>query len=186
MRSFIGSATEIARCRFRYAQDVVWEKPNGSGFAADRFKRVHEHAVQLIRADAPWSGVYNDVQRLSYSGPDKHVRRSRANRGQHVGDIGEAHYDDDGTRIVRSVIPAPNVRDGIHKTQKPTALLEILIRTSCPEGGLVGDFFAGSGAAGEAAAIAGRSYIGCEIDPVMAAKASARLASNLFADVEAA
>ncbi|WP_235908016.1 DNA methyltransferase, partial [Brucella lupini] len=37
----------------------------------------------------------------------------------------------------------------IHPTEKPTSLLEILIRTSCPEGGLVGDWFAGSGAASQ-------------------------------------
>ncbi|WP_313103404.1 DNA methyltransferase, partial [Brevundimonas sp.] len=38
---------------WRLAQDIVWEKHNGSGFHADRFKRVHEHAVQLYRADSP-------------------------------------------------------------------------------------------------------------------------------------
>jgi len=180
MRSFMGSATEIARARFRYAQDVVWEKPNGSGFAADRFKRVHEHAVQLYRADAPWTGVYNDVQRVPYDGPDKHVRARRSHRGDHVGEIAHTDYEDDGTRIIRTVMPHPNVRDGIHKTQKPVGLLEVLIRTSCPPGGVVGDFFAGSGAAGEACAMTGRRYVGCEIDPDMAEKARARLGENLF------
>jgi hypothetical protein len=46
---------------FRYAQDIVWEKHNGSGFAADRFKRVHELAVQFYRADSPWGAVFNEV-----------------------------------------------------------------------------------------------------------------------------
>jgi site-specific DNA-methyltransferase (adenine-specific) len=181
MRSLIGSSGEIARAKLRYAQDIVWEKPNGTGFAADRFKRVHEHAVQLYRVGAPWIEVYNEVQRVPYDGPDKHVRARRSHRGNHVRQIAHADYEDDGTRIVRSVIPAPNVRDGIHKTQKPVSLLELLIRTSCPPGGLVGDFFAGSGAAGEACAMSGRNYVGCEIDPDMAAKAKTRLGSNLFA-----
>src|SRR2546422_454733 len=48
---------------FRYAQDIVWEKHNGSGFATDRFKRVHEHAIQFYRAETPWSEVWNEVQR---------------------------------------------------------------------------------------------------------------------------
>jgi site-specific DNA-methyltransferase (adenine-specific) len=39
----------------------------------------------------------------------------------------------------------------------------------------VGDLFAESGAAGEACRLSGRRYLGCEIDPDMAAKARARL-----------
>jgi site-specific DNA-methyltransferase (adenine-specific) len=69
----------------------------------------------------------------------------------------------------------------IHPTEKPVGLLQILIRTSCPPGGVVGDMFAGSGAAGEACAQAGRDYVGVEIDPEMAGKARTRLAGNLFA-----
>lgn len=165
---------------FRVAQDLVWEKANGTGFAADRFKRVHEHAVQFYRSDAPWSCVHNEVQRVVYSGPDKHDRRRHAKGGQHYGEIDLKAYQDDGSRIMRSIIPAASVRGGIHPTQKPVSLLEILIRTSCPEGGLVGDFFAGSAAVGEACAMSGRRYVGCEIDPEMAAKARDRLATGLF------
>jgi site-specific DNA-methyltransferase (adenine-specific) len=166
---------------FRIAQDVVWEKPNGSGFAADRFKRVHEHAVQFYRADAAWGEVYNDVQRVAATTQNKSVRIRRQDRAAHAGGIGVVDYVDDGTRIMKSVIRAPQVRDGSHETAKPVALLETLIRTSCPPDGLVGDFFAGSGAAGEAAGLAGRRYIGAEFDPEKAARATQRLASNLFA-----
>ena len=81
---------------------------------------------------------------------------------------------------MRSVIYVRNCHGrAIHPTEKPSALLEILIRTSCPEGGLLGDWFAGSGAAGEACRLSGRRYIGCEIDPDMAERARSRLASLL-------
>lgn len=166
---------------WRLAQDIVWQKPAGSGAASDRFKRVHEHAVHLYRADAPWGGVYNDVQRVAYTGPDRHTRRRRAEKGPAThGVYGAAVYDDPGTRIVRSIIPAPQVRGGLHPTEKPVSLLELLIATSCPPGGLVRDFFAGSGSAGEACQALGRRYVGAEIDPVMAEKARARLSSTLF------
>lgn len=168
---------------WRLAQDIVWEKPNGTGFADDRFKRVHEHAVQFYRADASWRAVFNDVQRVEIGEARKSVRVRRADRVAHGGGVGAVDYVDDGTRLVRSVLQAPSVRGGIHPTQKPVGLLEILIRTSCPPGGLVGDFFAGSGSAGEACAVAGRRYVGCEIDPVMAEKARGRLGSNLFSGV---
>ena len=61
--------------------------------------------------------------------------------------IDAGHYvsEDGGPRLMRSVIPVRNTHGrAIHPTEKPAALLEILIRTSCPEGGLVGDWFAGS------------------------------------------
>lgn len=165
---------------FRYAQDIVWEKHNGSGFAADRFKRVHEHAVQFYRQDSSWGCVYNDVQTT----PDATARAvHRRKRPTHTGDIGEHQYAsvEGGPRIMRSVIQMRSMHGrAIHPTEKPSSLMEVLIRTSCPTGGLVGDFFAGSGSAGEAAALAGRGYVGCEIDPAMADKARGRLAQNLF------
>lgn len=159
----------------RYAQDIVWRKANGTGFVADRFKRVHELAVQFYRREALWRDIYNDVQRVPAVTRNKSVQIRQSNRVRHGGSIAPANYHDDGTRIMKSVIEMNSVRGGIHPTEKPVVLLAILIRTSCPPGGLVGDFFAGSGAAGEAAAITGRNYIGCEIDPRMAAKAQARV-----------
>lgn len=165
---------------WRLAQDIVWEKQAGSSFAADRFKRVHEHAVQLYRADSAWGAVFNDVQTTA-DATKRQVRRK--GRPPHTGEIVGSEYvsEDGGPRIMRSVIPMRSMHGrAIHPTEKPSSLLEILIRTSCPPGGLVGDFFAGSGAAGEACAMAERNYVGCEIDPVMAEAARARLAGNLF------
>ena len=76
---------------------------------------------------------------------------------------------------MRSVIPVRSTHGhAIHATEKPIELLEILIRTSCPPGGLVGDFFAGSGSCAEACSVTGRNYVGCEIDPAMAEIASGR------------
>jgi site-specific DNA-methyltransferase (adenine-specific) len=162
---------------WRYAQDIVWEKHNGSGFQADRFKRVHEHVCQFYRDDAPWAGVYNEVQTT----PDalRKVVNRRKSRPPHMGEIPNSSYqsEDGGPRIMRSVIAMRSMHGrAIHPTEKPSPLLEILLRTSCPLDGLVGDFFAGSGACGEAAMTAGRRYVGCEIDATMAEKAKARLA----------
>ncbi len=50
-----------------------------------------------------------------------------------------------------------------YPTQKPLALLEVLIEACCPPGGVVGDFFCGSGTALIAAARSGRQLIGCDI-----------------------
>lgn len=87
--------------------------------------------------------------------------------------------EDGGPRIMRSVIYMRSCHGrAIHPTEKPVPLLDTLIRTSCPPDGIVGDMFAGSGAAGEAAYAAGRNYIGCEIDADMAVKARSRLSEK--------
>lgn len=177
LKFLMATSHRLAGAGWRYAQDIVWEKHNGSSFHADRFKRVHEHAVQFYRDDVAWSSVYNEVQKTHDA-----VKRAVRSKGRppHMGNIGARSFvsEDGGPRLMRSVIFQRSCHGfAIHPTEKPVALLEILIRTSCPPRGLVGDFFAGSGAAGEAAARCGRRYVGAEIDPVYHARASARFSS---------
>lgn len=181
MRMFLDHAAEFRAAGLRYAQEIVWEKQNGSVFHADRFRRVHELVVQFYRADAAWSEVYNEVQR-THDAAARTVRRKR--RPVHTGQVGRGHYvsEDGGPRLMRSVLQFPNVHGrAIHPTEKPVGLLDVLVRTSCPPAGLVGDWFAGSGAVGEACLFASpsRRYIGCEADADMAEKAKRRLASIL-------
>ena len=180
MRFFQDMASFFRGAGWTYAQDIVWEKHNGSAFHADRFKRVHEHAVQYYRRGTPWGSVYNDVQKTA-DATARTVRRKERPK-HHTGARGPSNYvsEDGGPRIMRSVIYMRSMHGrAIHPTEKPSDLIEILIRTSCPPGGIVGDMFAGSGAAGEAAMRAGRRYAGCEIDAVMADKANERLAGIL-------
>ncbi|MCK6475298.1 MAG: site-specific DNA-methyltransferase [Phycisphaerales bacterium] len=155
------------------AQDVVWEKHNGSNFHADRFRRVHELASHWYYGR--WSNVYKSVQTT----PDATKRAVRRKaRPAHTGNIGEASYAsvDGGPRLMRSVMHVRSCHGkAIHPTQKPIGVLMPLIEYSCPVGGTVLDPFAGSGSTGEAATLTGRSFIGIEIDPDMAARATRRL-----------
>jgi site-specific DNA-methyltransferase (adenine-specific) len=159
-------------------QDVVWEKHNGSSCAADRFRRVHELAVQFRPADRPWSEIYRDPQTT----PDAVARAvRRKKRPAHWGEIGEHRYTsvDGGPRMMLSVLYARSVHGrAIHATQKPEALLEPLVRYSCPPGGVVLDSFAGSGSTGIAALRNGRRFIGIEVDPAACESARARLAGD--------
>lgn len=172
MRMFLDRRDEFSG--WKLSQDVVWEKHNGSGFAADRFKRVHEIAAHWYRGD--WNDLYHDTPRTPYTGPDKHARSRRDNRAAHAGSIKAVTYHDDGTRLARSVQKLPSVRGGLHPTEKPTSLLDKLIRYACPPDGLVLDPFAGSGSTCEAARLSGRRAIGIEISEEYAEKAALRLA----------
>ncbi len=53
MRFFMATGARFDVAGWKLAQDIVWEKHNGSGFHADRFKRVHEHAVQFSGPTRP-------------------------------------------------------------------------------------------------------------------------------------
>ncbi len=181
MRFFMCFGVEIREAGFAYAQDVVWEKHNGSGFHADRFKRVHEHVVQFYRKQDHWANIYNDVQKTNDA--IRRVVRRKKGRPAHMGHIEQASYqsEDGGPLLMRSVIYMRSMHGrAIHPTEKPASLIEILVRTSCPPGGLVGDWLAGSGAAGEACIRTGRRYVGCEIDPEMAEKANRRIGEVLL------
>jgi len=70
------------------------------------------------------------------------------------------HPDD----VVKVSIEAPsaNERTG-YATQKPLALLKKLVAGLAPEGGLVADFFVGSGTTLKACELTGRRWIGCDL-----------------------
>lgn len=63
----------------------------------------------------------------------------------------------------------------VHPTEKPIALMDIMIRNSTNDGDIVLDPFAGSGSTLLAAKIANRRYIGFEIDPIYYEIADRRL-----------
>lgn len=161
---------------WRLAQDIVWEKHNGTNLAADRFRRVHEHCVHLYAESSRWSDVWNSPQTTNDAAA--RVVRKKAAPARWFGAAGETTYvsEEGGPRLVRSVIRERSVHgSAIHPTEKPVSLVELLVRTSCPPGGMVLDLFAGSGSAGEACKRSGRQYLGCEIDPEMARKAASRI-----------
>jgi site-specific DNA-methyltransferase (adenine-specific) len=188
MRMFTDQWSEFAG--WRLSQDIVgefeidtmvWEKHNGTGFAADRFKRVHELAVHLYRG--PWGSVHHGAVREDYHGPDKHAR-ARRSRTPHTGAIGGHHYVDDGMRMVRSVIKHPSVRGGLHRTEKPGAVLWPLIEYAVPLGGLALDPFAGSASTLLTARQLGRRAIGIEASEEYCERAAKRLSvPDLFGGV---
>jgi site-specific DNA-methyltransferase (adenine-specific) len=166
MRMFLDRGPEFTD--WKLSQDVVWRKNAGSGFATDRFKRIHEHALHWYRGN--WRDVHHDAQRETAppTNSDREVRLNstvRQHRGDqyHHGVIKPGAWVDDGTRLVPSVIDAKNMRGrALHPTEKSIGILTPLIRYACPEGGLVVDPFAGSGSTLDAARQTGRRAIGIE------------------------
>nr|WP_237527026.1 MULTISPECIES: site-specific DNA-methyltransferase [unclassified Streptomyces] len=193
---FLRRAAEFATAGWQLSQDVVghdedgpvhgdvnvvWEKHNGSGFATDRFRRVHEHVLHFYRG--PWRDQHHDVPRVAYSGPDKSAR-GRNSRTPHTGEIGAHTYVDTGTRLMRSVFKAAAVRGKKrHPDEKPLEILTPLLQYACPPGGLVVDPFAGSCSTLDAARRLGLPAIGIERNEAHAEKGAERLAEPYLADL---
>ncbi|MBL7487145.1 site-specific DNA-methyltransferase [Frankia sp. AgW1.1] len=178
MRMFLGQHADFDGWRF--AQDVIWEKQQGSGPAADRFQRVHEHVTHWYRGG--WADLYRDPQRESGGLPAGLSRRRAAvghkvNGGHLHGDKGSTVVGD-GTRLVRSVIRVRNLRGAAeHPTEKPAGILRPLVAYSSPVGGLVLDPFAGSGSTLAVAREMGRRAVGIEADERYCEIAARRLAA---------
>ena len=177
MRMFLDRRDEFSD--WRLSQDVVWEKHEGSGFATDRLRRVHEHALHWYRG--AWSDVHHDTPRVARVGADKGRVQRRASIS-HTGKIGnDVPYVDDGLRLQRSVIYEPSRHaKSINETEKPVPLLEPLIQYGCPPGGLVLDFHAGSCATLVAARNLGRRAVGYEVRESQCEAAAKRLAQGVL------
>lgn len=180
MRMLLERGHEFTASDWKFSQDVVWEKQSGSGFAADRFKRVHEVATHWYRGD--WASIHHETPRVTvYDPSDKYERRNVTSGIDHTGKIGPHNHVRDGKRLTRSVVRVRNMQGrAIHPTEKPLGILDPLIRYACPEGGLVVDPFAGSGSTLDAARQAGRRSIGIEAHEPYAEAAARRLSALVF------
>lgn len=175
---FFMEMARVGECsRWSTAQEIIWEKHNGSGFHADRFKRVHEIIVQF------YTGKWGDL----YKSPVKEIattakRVIRSKRPTHTGDIGKSAYAREigGEVFMRSVIYARSCHGhALHPTQKPIDILLPLIEYSVPADGTVLDPFCGSGSTLEAALRSGRKSIGIEISEEYCEIAAKRLSGVL-------
>ncbi len=179
LRSFLAQADDFAGWRF--AQDIVWEKHNGSNFHADRFNRVHEQAAQFYPKGRAWSEVHH----TPVTTPDatRRVGRRKERPQHHLGQRGPSEYvsRDGGPRLMRSVIKVRSTHGyAEHPTQKPTGIVSPLVEYSCPSGGLVLDPFMGSGTTLRAAKDLGRKAIGIEIEERYCEIAAQRLSQEVL------
>jgi len=163
-----------------YAQEIIWEKHNGSGLHNDRFRRVHEHVVQFYR------GAWGDVYKQAVKTNDATARTCRRKgRPEHWGRLKNAQQpfksEDGGPRLMRSVLQVRSCHGTAqHPTQKPLGIIAPLIEYSCPSDGVVLDPFMGAGSTLRAAKDLGRRAIGIEKDERYCEVAVKRLAQEVL------
>lgn len=159
-RMFIDRRDEFLA--WRLAQEIIWEKHNGSGLHVDRFRRVHEIAAQFYRGQ--WREIFKCKPVIKVHEPVAGKTATRRQKPKHYADIEKGTiYRFSGSRIRRSVIRAKSCHGTARNpTQKPAAIILPLMEYSVPIGGIVLDPFMGSGSVLRVAKDSGRRAIGID------------------------
>ena len=147
---------------FKY--DWVWEKSKATGFLnAKKRPLVAHESVLVFSKGAP---VYYPV--MASGKPYNKGKRKDQEDEDLYSKYSSVVVKSEGSRYPRSTTyfkTAESEGKTYHKTQKPVALMEYLIKTYTNEGDTVLDFTMGSGTTGVAAKSLGRDFIGIELDP---------------------
>jgi site-specific DNA-methyltransferase (adenine-specific) len=178
-RMFMANIGEFDQWTF--SQDVIWEKHNGSGAHADRFRRIHETAVFFYRKGCAWSGLYHTVP-LTMDGTKKRVKRRTQPPNWSTIGTGTFISEEGGPRQVGSVIYCRSCHGhAIHDTQKPEGIVRPLMEYASPPGGVILSPFMGSGTDLRVAKDSGRRAIGIDSNEENCEKAANRMSQSSLA-----
>lgn len=155
----------------KFVNEIIWNK----GFRGTESKRIFQHSHDTILMYAKnyeyiWNQQgqpYKDANLGRYNQIDEEGRRyALIKRVRTNGEVyyGKTYPNEDGKKIndvishIATMASTNSERTG-YDTQKPEALLEILLKTSSNEDSIVADFYAGSGTTGAVAEKLGRKWI---------------------------
>ena len=138
--------------RANFVNEIIWAYDYG---ARPKRRWPAKHDNILFYAKDAAQNLFNgdDIERIPYMAPGL-VGPEKAARGKLPTD----------TWWHTIVSPTGKEKLG-YPTQKPLGVLERIVRASSPPGGLVADFVAGSGTAGEAALRHGRRFVLADYSP---------------------
>lgn len=155
-----------------FVNDVIWCYKSG-GACSKNFAKKHDNILLYSKTSEYW---FEAQKQISYN---------RGGRPYNFKGVPE-YKDKDGRWYTlvnqKDVIEIDMVgrtsaeRTG-YATQKPEKLIEIFVKSCCPEGGLCADFFCGSGTLGAVCHKLKRKYILCDSSPAAIATAARRLNS---------
>jgi site-specific DNA-methyltransferase (adenine-specific) len=139
-----------------FLNEVIWAYDYGAR-TKRRWPSKHDDILVYVKDPHVYWFDAEAVERIPYMAPGL-VGPEKAARGKLPTD----------TWWQTIVPPRGSERTG-YPTQKPVAVLRRVVSASCPPGGVVADFFAGSGTAGAAALELGRRFLLVDSNPEAAA-----------------
>lgn len=146
--------------KFRY--EMIWKKSKCGSPLTAKYMPLKKHESIYVFGD---SASYYEPQ-LTEGTPYKRSYTPNKVNNMKYG-IDGVSTDNPGTRHPCTVLDYPQKwrrQDQVHPTQKPVELMEFLVKSYCPEDGVVLDFTMGSGSTGVAALNCNRNFIGIERD----------------------
>jgi DNA modification methylase len=148
-----------------FRSDLVWDKPNGVGFMSAKKAVMRKHEmIYLFGKPSAGGKTYNPQKTTGHK--KSFVKGHEYKNGivDVYGNKGREDYFVDDTRFPTSIQKFAYDKKKLHRTQKPVALCEWLIKTYSNEGETILDFTMGSGSTGLACKTTGREFIGIEMD----------------------
>ena len=147
---------------FRY--DLVWDKVLTSGFLnANRMPLRKHEQIAIFYKKPP---TYNPQKTIGESNHSKGKSKKNTNNNYGKFDLVDNKEVLGNLKHPTSILTFSKSHPSVakHRTEKPVALLEYLIKTYSNEGDLVLDNTMGSGSTGVACVNTGRDFIGIELD----------------------
>jgi site-specific DNA-methyltransferase (adenine-specific) len=129
-----------------FLNEVVWAYDYG-GRSLRRWPPKHDSILVFVKDPRRYYFDPEGAERIPYMAPAL-VGPAKAARGKRLTDTWWS-----------TIVPTSGKERTGYPTQKPLSILRRIVRTSAPPGGLVADFFAGSGTTGVAAYEAGRPFL---------------------------
>lgn len=150
----------------KFVNDIIWSY-QGTGSPKKGFKHKHDIILLYSKCDDFYFDIVaagellGEKQKRKYTGVDEQGRFKEYRHPD--GTVKKQYWDETKLMRMRDVWEISTIQSWNEKldfqTQKPEALLKRIIAISCPENGIVADFFAGCGTVSAAAEKLGRRWI---------------------------
>lgn len=145
-----------------YKHHWIWDKGRGTGFQVARYRPMMQTEDIIVFSCGRSSIIYNP-QMIKLDKPKKYTYASSSNGTNPLANFGKKSYEVTHKHPT-NIISIKKEGRRIHPTQKPTALIEYLIKTYSNEGETILDNCMGSGTTAIACINTNRNYIGFELD----------------------
>jgi len=138
--------------RDAFLNEIIWAYDYG-GRPKNRWPPKHDNILLYVKTPSNYVFNVDEIERIPYMAPGL-VGPEKAARGKLPTDT-----------WWHTIVPTNGSEKTGYPTQKPLGILRRIIRASSRPGGLVLDFFAGSGTTGVAALELGRRFILVDNNP---------------------
>lgn len=129
-----------------FLNEIIWAYDYGAR-QKNKWPTKHDNILLYVRDPERYYFNTDEVDRIPYMAPGL-VGVEKAALGKLPTDT-----------WWHTIVPTNGKEKTGYPTQKPLGVINRIVRASCPPGGLILDFFAGSGTTGEAAFNSGRSFV---------------------------